>query len=325
MRDYTARLAALMREYLGEPILRALNDDDIEEIYVNPDGVVRHVSHTHGRLATPFRISAADIESFLRAVATQAGTGISTDRPALAAALPRSFGKCRIQGFVPPITEGPAMVVRKPPARLIPLEEYVAQGVLSATGCRHLKRIISNRRNIIVAGPTASGKTTLCNAILAEISAQFPDDRLLVLEGTPELRITSQDYLRLHTSDTINMRQLVQYSLRCTPNRLIIGEVRDGAAKDLLDAWITGHPGGCGTVHGEDCERALQRLARLARDGAGGADQRAMVLQAVHYVVHIAGYGTGREVRAIGRVTGTDGGAFTLDYCDLDADPPVQR
>ena len=317
MSDYAERLAELMRQFLGESILEALYDDDIEEVYVNPDMVVRLVSHTRGRIETPVRLRAADVESFLRAVATQAGLSISAERPSLAAALPRTFGKCRIQGFVPPITEGPALIVRKPPGRLIPLDEYVSQGVLSAAGHVLLKRIIAQRRNIIVAGPTASGKTTLCNAILAEITRQFPRDRLLILEDTPELRVTGRDHLRLYTTDTVTMRHLVKYSLRSTPNRLIIGEVRDGAAKDLLDAWITGHPGGCGTVHGEDCERALERLARLAREGAGGADQRTMVLQAVHYVVHISGYGTARKVQAIGRARGTGEGGFALAYCDL--------
>ncbi len=317
MSDYAARLAVLMGQYLGEANLEALYDDDIEEIYVNPDGVVRYVSHARGRYATPLRLRAADVESFLRAVATQAGRSISTDSPSLAAALPRSFGKCRIQGFVPPITEGPALIIRKPPRRLIPLEEYVAQGVLSEAGHELLRRIIGQRRNIIVAGPTASGKTTLCNALLAEISRQFPEDRLLVLEDTPELRITGRDHLRLYTTDTVSMQQLVKYSLRSTPNRLIVGEVRDGAAKHLLDAWITGHPGGCGTVHGEDCERALVRLAQLAREGAGGADQHSMVLQAVHCVVHIAGHGTGRRVTAIGRVAGLNGSDFVLDYYEI--------
>ena len=306
-----------MRQYLGDAILKALSDSDVEEVYVNPDMVVRLVSHSRGRVETPVRLRAADVESFLRVVATHAGLDISAGQPSLAAALPRTFGKCRIQGFVPPITEGPALIVRKPPGRLIPLEEYVAQGALSPAAHGLLRQIIAQRRNIIVAGPTASGKTTLCNAILAEICRQFPRERLLILEDTPELRVSGRDHLRLYTTDTATMQHLVKYSLRATPNRIIIGEVRDGAAKDLLDAWITGHPGGCGTVHGEDCQRALVRLARLARDGGGGADQRAMVLQAVHCIVLIRGYGAARKVEAIARPSGIDAGGFVLKYEDI--------
>ena len=109
------------------------------------------------------------------------------------------------------------------------------------------------------------------------------------------------------------MRHLVKNSLCCTPNRIIIGEVHDGAAKDLLDAWITGHPGGCGTVHGEDCERALQRLSGLAREGAGGVVKHQMVAQAVHYLILIKGHGAHRKVRDIVQIKGSDGSAFELE------------
>ena len=288
------------------PSCAALDDDDIEEIYINPDMVVRCVSHSRGRTRMAHLVAPHAVEQFLRAVATQSGTDIGAEQPSLAAALPQSFGKCRIQGFLPPLSEGPALIVRKPPNRLIPLAEYVDQGVLSAYGHSLIRKMVARRLNVIVAGPTASGKTTLCNAILGEISTQFPDDRLVVLEDTPELRVTGRDHLRLQTTARVAMRDLVKYSLRCTPNRIIIGEVRDGAARDLLDAWVTGHPGGCGTVHGEDSLRALDRLARLASEGAGGAEQRHMVAQAVHYVVYIAGAGRHRKVREIARLEGMD-------------------
>ena len=315
MSHYADRLAALMRQYLGDAILEALASDDIEEVYINPDMVVRYVSHSSGRGRLDDLVAAHDVEQFLRAVATWSGTDIGPEQPSLAAALSQSFGKCRIQGFVPPVTDGPALIIRKPPNRLIPLDEYVTQGILTEAGARFIRELVGARHNVIVAGPTASGKTTLCNAILNEISVQFPDDRLVVLEDTPELRITARDHLRLQTTEAVTMRHLVKYSLRCTPNRLIVGEVRDGAAKDLLDAWVTGHPGGCGTVHGEDCALALDRLARLASEGAGGVRQHHMVAQSVQCIIHISGHGRFRKVRDIARVEGLDGdGGFRLRH-----------
>ncbi len=302
MSEYDRRLSLLLRQYLGGPVLDALQDPDIEEVYVNPDMIVRTVSHAHGRVETSTRLRASDVEAFLRAVATFTGTEVSAERPALAAALPRDFGKCRLQGFLPPLVEGPALVIRKPIGRSIELSEFVAQGILCPRGRQIIQGIVHERQNVIVAGPTASGKTTLCSAIIAEMVRQFPSERLIILEDTPELRCDGSDHLRLRTTDEVSMRHLVRYSLRSTPNRIIIGEVRDGAAKDLLDAWITGHPGGCGTVHGEDCESALERLSELAREGAGGVDQRAMVLRAVRYVILITGHGTRRRVREIARV-----------------------
>lgn len=315
--EYARRLDSLLRQYLGEVIIEALSSPDIEEIYVNPDMVVRLVSYSKGRLATDDTMREADVTQFLRAVATINDTEIGDGRPSLQAVLPRSFGKCRLQGFIPPLSEGPSIIIRKPPGRVIPLDEYVAQGILTTRGKELICQAVAEHKNIMVAGPTASGKTTLCNAIIDEIARQFPLERLLILEDTPELRCASNDHLRLRTTDTVTMRHLVKYSLRCTPNRIIIGEVRDGAAKDLLDAWITGHPGGCGTVHGEDCERALQRLSELAREGAGGVPQHQMVAQAVHYLILITGHGSHRKVADFVQIVGSDGSAFQLERVKL--------
>ena len=313
MSEYARRLRLLLRQYLGDAILEALADPDVEEIYINPDMRIRLVSHARGRRVTGARLRASDVEAFLRAVATLNGVEIGRDSPSLAAALPNAFGKCRIQGFIPPLTEGPSMIIRKPPGRVIGLDEYVAQGILSEEGHEILRDIVARRKNVMVAGPTASGKTTLCNAILAEIVRQFPTERILILEDTPELQCAGEDYLRLRTTEATTMRHLVKYSLRSTPNRIVVGEVRDGAAKDLLDAWITGHPGGVGTVHGEDAERALERLCDLARDGAAGADQRAMVTRAVHYLVLITGHGRHRAVREIAQLMGHSARGFMLE------------
>ena len=228
-----------------------------------------------------------------------------------------AVGTESLQGFIPPLSEGPSLIIRKPPGRIIPLNEYVEQGILTTRGRDLICQAVAEHKNIMVAGPTASGKTTLCNAIIDEVARQFPTERLLILEDTPELRCASTDHLRLRTTDTVTMRHLVKYSLRCTPNRIIIGEVRDGAAKDLLDAWITGHPGGCGTVHGEDCERALQRLSELAREGAGGTRQHRMVVQAVHYLILITGHGSHRKVTDIVQIVGSDRSAFELERVKL--------
>lgn len=310
--EYDRRLSDLLRRYLGETILEALLDPDIEEMYVNPDMVVRVVSHRSGRKETATRLQEADVAQFLRAIATTNGIEISQQQPALSAVLPRAFGKCRLQGFVPPLTDGPSLIIRKPPGRVIPLSEYVEQSILPEKGLALIRQLIAERSNIIVAGPTASGKTTLCNAIIAEITRQYPHDRLLILEDTPELYCTTPDVLRLRTTDEVTMRHLVKYSLRFTPNRIIIGEVRDGSAKDLLDAWITGHPGGCGTVHGEDAEGALERLCDLAREGAGGTDQRAMVARAVHALIFIEGHGALRKVTDIARIVAATRNGFQL-------------
>lgn len=301
----------MIRRHLGPIIMEALADAAVEEVQVNPDMSVHIIgdSSTHLKEAlNPF-----GVEAFLHAVATLNNTAITQDSPALATTLPAELGKCRLQGYLPPLTEAPAFVIRKPPGRVIELSEYVQQGALSEKGKSSIEELIARRANIIVAGPTGSGKTTLCNAVLSEVARQFPNERIIVLEDTRELHLEHQNVLRMQTTATHNMRHLVKFSLRSTPKRIVVGEVRDEAARDLLDAWITGHPGGCGTVHGEDAQRALERLAALAQEATPGLDQRLMVAQAVQAVIFIKAQGKTRVVKTISLVKGLKENAFALE------------
>lgn len=315
MNSYASRLDALMQLYLGANVCAKLAEPSTEEVYVNPDMQVRYINAASGRQVLPEMLQANNVEAFLRALATMNHQVINEQKPALAASmLLGDLGKCRIQGFLPPLTPGPTLIIRKPYPHVPELSEYVTSGILCPEGLTLIQQAVRHRRNILVAGPTASGKTTLCNAILMATEHCFPNERFVILEDTSELRMNSKDCLRLQTTETVSMRQLVKYSLRATPNRIIIGEVRDGSAKDLLDAWITGHPGGCGTVHGETIELALERLSDLARDGAAGADQRHLVVRAIQFVVLITGFGQGRRVTEIARPTSLVPGGFELDY-----------
>lgn len=306
------RVEGMIRRHLGPVILAALEDADVEEVQVNPDRSVHIITSSKGAYKLVENPTPISVESFLRAVAASSNTHINSSQPSLATVLPASLGKCRIQGFLPPLTEGPAFILRKPPSRIINLDEYVRQGSLSRQGIEVIRELVAKRKNIIVAGPTASGKTTLCNAILSEVEDQFPKERILVLEDTRELHLKHENQLRLVTTAEHTMRHLVRYSLRSTPRRIVVGEVRDGAARDLLDAWITGHPGACATVHGEDALRALGRLAALAQEATPGVDQRRMVAEAVHAVVFIHGHGIQRAVDAIAAVDGFDGEKYLL-------------
>lgn len=312
MSEWDIRIENMIRRHLGADILQALADRDIEEIQVNPDMSVHFVSATKGATMSAAQLQPTGVESFLRAVATQSNTVINPEHPSLATTLPNSLGKCRVQGFLPPLTEAPAFILRKPPGRIIKLSEYVGQGTLSRKGMDTIQSLVTDRKNIVVAGPTASGKTTLCNAVLSEVVEQFPSERILVLEDTRELHLQHQNQLRLLTTAEHTMRHLVRYGLRSTPRRIVVGEVRDAAARDLLDAWITGHPGGCGTVHGEDAERALGRLAALAQEATPGIDQRIMVAEAVQAVIFIRGHGSRRTVSTISEVSGIRDGSFLL-------------
>jgi len=313
MSEYLERVHDMMHRHLGPEILNALRDPDIEEVQCNPDMRIHLISASRGEIESDASLTQQNVELFLRALAALAKTEIDYDHPDLSTVLPASMGACRVQGFLPPLTSAPSFILRKPPNRIIALPEYVASGALTEGGMQTIQNLVRDRANIIVAGATGSGKTTLCNAILDEICTQFPDERIIVLEDTPELHLEHRNQLRLQTATNHTMRHLVRLSLRATPRRIIVGEVRDEAARDLLDAWITGHPGGCGTVHGEDPERALERLADLAREATPGVDQRPMVAQSVQALIFIRGHGHQREVSAIVAVKGFKDGRFVLE------------
>ncbi len=310
----SARLNGLIREYLSDDVLTLLRDPKIDEVYINPDLIVRTIKSSGNRTATTIRLSPKNAEAFLRTIASITSSQFDRHHPFLAAAISQTdLGKCRIQGFIPPLTLGPAFNIRKPCRQIPTLQEYVTSSVMTSREFSVLTKAIKSRQNILIAGPTGSGKTTLCNAVLKMIVDTFPEERLVILEDTSELAIEATDTLQLMTTPKIGMTDLLKFSLRATPNRIIIGEVRDGSAKDLLDAWITGHPGGCATIHGEDADKALQRLNDLAREGAHGVDQRHLILQAVHMVVVIAGYGNARRIRQMAKITRLSSEGFSIE------------
>ncbi|MBC7066016.1 Flp pilus assembly complex ATPase component TadA, partial [Salmonella enterica subsp. enterica serovar Enteritidis] len=110
------------------------------------------------------------------------------------------------------------------------------------------------------------GKTTLANAVIAAIVAHAPEHRLVILEDTAEIQCAAENAVSLHTSDTVDMARLLKSTMRLRPDRIIVGEVRDGAALTLLKAWNTGHPGGITTIHANSAISALRRLEQLTAE-----------------------------------------------------------
>jgi P-type conjugative transfer ATPase TrbB len=298
---------------LGPAVVAALGDPDVDEIYLNPGGRLWVDTRSRGRVDTGVRLGADQVLRFLHQVASHVPTVVNAGRPALQAELPlEGFRGARLQAFVPPLVRAPAFNLRKPPAVVYTLDQYVEAGVLAPAHRRALGEAVRRRRNVLVAGGTASGKTTLVNALLAEIAAACPGDRVVVLEDTVELQCAAPDHLALRTADGVRLRDLVKAALRTSPDRMVVGEVRDEAALDLLDAWQTGHPGGCATVHADDPPAALHRLDRLAQR-AGVGPQPQLVADAVHLLAMIAGGSRGRRVTSLVEVAGWAAGAYRLN------------
>ena len=309
------RLEEMLGRYLGPAIIEVMADPDVTEVYVNPqDGAIRLETRSRGKVDSGAAIDAHRVEMFLNAVATHLGVTLTSETPRLEAELPqRVFAGARLQGFVRPVTSGPAFNIRKAATAIYSLDDYVASGVLSADQCVVLRSAVAERKNILIAGGTNTGKTTLANAVLHEIALQFPADRIVILEDTVELQCAARDLLALRTTTSVSLADLLRSALRTSPSRIIIGEVRGAEALDLLDAWATGHPGGVATVHASSAEGALHRLDRLAQR-ANVPPQPELIAEAVHIVVLIDGGHRTRRVSDIARVRGLDSDGHFLRH-----------
>lgn len=175
-----------------------------------------------------------------------------------------------------------------------------------------IRNAIKSRLNIVVSGGTGSGKTTLANAIIAEIVDRWPDDRLVILEDTAEIQCAASNSVALHTSDGVDMARLLKSTMRLRPDRIIVGEVRDGAALTLLKAWNTGHPGGLCTIHSNTAKSALQRLEQLTAE-VSQQPMQAVIGDAVDLIISIERTPKGRRVSEILHVSRFVGGQYQTE------------
>jgi len=303
------RRIRMLRTAMGPLIAAALADPDVVEVMLNPDGSLWVDRLSTGREPTGETLSATDGERIIRLVAAHVGVEVHRGRPLLSAELPET-GE-RFEGVLPPASPAPAFALRKRAVGVIPLEDYVRDGVLAEGQADFLRSAVRERQNILVAGGTSTGKTTLANALLAEIAAT--DDRVLVLEDTVELQCVAKDHVPLRTRPgVVSMTELVRATMRLRPDRVVVGEVRGGEALDLVKVWGTGHPGGIATVHAGSAHGALLRLEQLILEVAI-TPPRALIAEAVNVVVFIAGRGRARKVRTVAQVTGFDSNGYHLD------------
>lgn len=300
------RRRAMLRTAMGPAIVAALSDPRVIEVMVNPDGALRVDMLGEGRVDTQVRLEAPQAERIIRLVASHARSEVHGDRPIVSAELPPHDGSAgeRFEGVLPPVALAPCFSIRKPAARIFTLADYVAEGIMSGDAARILADAIVERRNVLVVGGTSSGKTTLANALLAEM-AQL-DERVILIEDTRELQCDAPDVVALRTrAGWVTMADLVRSTLRLRPDRIIVGEVRGPEALDMLKAWNTGHPGGIATVHANSALSALYRIEQLVQEAVASVP-RPLIADAIDLVVFIAGRGLARRVETIARVAGLD-------------------
>lgn len=289
---------------LGPEVMAALADPAVVEVLANPDGRIVLDRMREGRCDTGHAMAPAARERVIRLVADYVGEPVLREDPRLSGVLPTGE---RFQGFLPPVCTQPAFSIRKRPAVIWTLADYVRDGVMGEGQAQAIRAAVAARRNIVISGGAGSGKTTLANAILAEPA--LTGDRVFLIEDTPELQCSAWDCVAVLTRrhpKTIGVVDLVRDALRMRPDRIVVGELREGAAAlETLKAWNTGHPGGVTTVHANSAEEVLFRLEDLLAEVAAAPPRRALG-QAIDLVVHIRREAAGRRVDTILSLGGYD-------------------
>ena len=210
-------------------------------------------------------------------IASMQKTTVTESKPVLESQLP--IWKYRFAGLIEPVVLSPSFAIRVKSDKKRSLRDLQRQGILTTKddprnrrseqedfiaavrNLDHLEVIqqaIIAHKNILVVGGTGAGKTTIANAILEEIGTLTPGDRVLVIEDTQELLLDSANSLSMLATTEFDQLKCLKVALRLKPDRIVVGEVRDGAAAlPLLKSWNTGHPGGVSTLHANSATEAL--------------------------------------------------------------------
>jgi len=303
-----ARGVRMLRTAMGDAIADWLSDPEIIEIMLNPDGRLWLDRLGAGMSDSGVALGAADGERIIRVVAHHVGMEVHAGSPRVSAELPE--GGERFEGLLPPVVSAPAFTIRKPAVSVFSLDDYVGAGIMTTGQAGALRVGVSGRLNILVAGGTGSGKTTLANALLAEVATT--GDRVVLIEDTRELQCTAPNLVALRTKDGVaSLAELVRSSLRLRPDRIPIGEVRGAEALDLLKAWGTGHPGGIGTIHAGSAAGALRRMEQLIQEAVVTVPRQA-IAETIGLVAVLLRDNAGRRLSELARVDGFD--PLTGDY-----------
>ncbi|MEQ9637852.1 MAG: P-type conjugative transfer ATPase TrbB [Devosia marina] len=303
------RLVRKLQDALGPIIRNALDEPGVVEIMLNPDGKL-FIERIGQGITLAGDLDAQSAETIIGIVAHALQTEADQDRPIISGELP--IGGHRFEGLLPPIVAEPSFSIRKRASMLIPLAAYVREAIMTAEQAEIICNAVEARMNIVIAGGTGSGKTTLANAIITEVVNAVPEHRVVILEDTAEIQCSAQNAVLLHTSDAADMARLLKSTMRLRPDRIIVGEVRDGAALTLLKAWNTGHPGGVTTIHANSARSALTRLEQLVAE-VSQMPMREVIGEAVDLIVAIERTPNGRRVFDILHIEGFRNGTYQIE------------
>lgn len=300
-----------LKRDLGQEFLQKFLNPNLLEVMCNPneDGSSSIFWEEQGQdmvydpeMSKRFNSSRA--ESVIKTIAGYYNKTVNEADPILESQFP--IDGSRFTGIMPPVTTTPSFTIRKRPNRVFTLDEYVANGIMTEQQKAIIQQAITNKSNILVIGGTGSGKTTLVNGIIWEMTVQHPNERIYISEDTGEIRCDSPNKVHVYTTMSADLTKLVRTALRFRPDRIVVGEVRGAEALDLLDTWNTGHPGGVATVHANSAVLGLERLEGLiTRNPFHPTEIRQLIAQVVNIIIFISkDRNTGRKIREIIKING---------------------
>ena len=298
------------------PVEDLLVDPTITEVMVNAGGRRIFVEREGSLEPVPDRtLEIRNLTVAIKNIARACGDEISDHQPILDARLEDGS---RVAAMFPPCSvDGPTLTIRKFTHRYL-LDELVTVGTLTEALADHLRQCIDSRKNILISGGTGTGKTTLLNALAANIPAS---DRIVLIEETSEILIEKPNLVRFEARraqiplgqetplPAVSIADLLRATLRHRPDRILVGEVRGPEAFDLLQALNTGHMGSMSTIHANSAEQALTRLAHCVLTANVGLPHRSVreaIALAIHLVVHIARVESRRVVTEVARIRDYD-------------------
>lgn len=259
------------------------SNDDLSEIIVDSDGKV--FMELSGKLVdTSVVFERAELTVLINSMAARNDLIVNQDNPTLSVKFPFFHGG-RFHAQIPPVVSSPIFAIRIPPRRVFSLDDLHRNDTVRYTDYKKLLKAVILKKNIVIAGGTSSGKTSIANAIIKTILDGDPSERLIISEDNPELITNSSLCVHFLTNSRFSHRDAVINSLRLRPDRIIIGEVRDGeSAIELCKAWLTGHPGGITTIHATSADSVYKRFYSLFQEVVTSPD-RTLIESAVEVVV----------------------------------------
>lgn len=291
------RQKELLKRTLGEVFFTYFNDDKVIEIMLNSDNKL-WIDKLGEGMSCVGRIAPYNSAVAINTIAAILDKTVNYDNPILEGEFP--IDNSRFAGQIPPIVPAPTFAIRKKAKLVFTLENYVERGIMTENQMNAIKEAIKNHENIVIVGGTSSGKTTLTNACIDFMSKIADEERIVIIEDTGEIQCNATNSVLFHTSLNVTITDLLKTTLRMRPDRIIIGEVRDHTALDLLDAWSTGHSGGISTIHANNSKQALERIEGLVtRHPYAPKDIKTVIASAVNLIVNIRKTGTNRKVEEI--------------------------